>query len=149
MDKMFRGSHITRVDEKGRLKLPAEFKRQIDEEYGGQFYITSRDGKVAEIHPMREWEKFEEKLAQVPSFNPAKKKLVKRLNYFGQNAEMDGQGRVLLPQVLREQARLVAEVVVHGNEWHLEVTNREDYEREMADVPMTQDDEAELSKFGL
>ena len=56
---MFRGSHITRVDEKGRLKLPADFKRQIDEEYGGQFYITSRDGETAEIYPMREWETFE------------------------------------------------------------------------------------------
>jgi MraZ protein len=149
MGKMFRGNHITRVDEKGRLKLPAEFKRQIDEEYGGQFYITSRDGKVAEIHPMRKWEEFEQKLAAVPSFNAAKKKLVKRLNYYGQNAEMDGQGRVLLPQILREKAKLIAEVVVHGSEWHLEVTNREEYEREMEDVPMTVDDEAELSKFGL
>jgi MraZ protein len=146
---MFRGSHITRVDEKGRLKLPAEFKRQIDEEYGGQFYITSRDGKVAEVHPMREWEKFEAKLAQVPSFNPAKKKLLKRLNFFGQPVEMDGQGRLLLPQVLREKANLVAEVVVHGSEWHLEVSNREDYEREMDEVPMTENDDAELSKFGL
>jgi MraZ protein len=147
--KMFRGNHITRVDEKGRLKLPAEFKRQIDEEYGGQFYITSRDGKVAEIHPMRKWEEFEQKLAAIPSFNAAKKKLLKRLNFYGQNAEMDGQGRVLLPQILREKANLVAEVVVHGSEWHLEVTNREEYEREMEDVPMTVDDEAELSKFGL
>jgi MraZ protein len=146
---MFRGNHITRVDEKGRLKLPAEFKRQIDEEYGGQFYITSRDGKVAEIHPMRKWEEFEQKLAAIPSFNAAKKKLLKRLNFYGQNAEMDGQGRVLLPQILREKANLVAEVVVHGSEWHLEVTNREEYEREMEDVPMTVDDEAELSKFGL
>jgi MraZ protein len=149
MGKMFRGNHITRVDEKGRLKLPAEFKRQIDEEYGGQFYITSRDGKVAEIHPMRKWEEFEQKLAAIPSFNAAKKKLLKRLNFYGQNAEMDGQGRVLLPQILREKANLVAEVVVHGSEWHLEVTNREEYEREMEDVPMTVDDEAELSKFGL
>jgi MraZ protein len=146
---MFRGNHITRVDEKGRLKLPAEFKRQIDEEYGGQFYITSRDGKVAEIHPMRKWEEFEAKLAAIPSFNAAKKKLVKRLNFYGQTAEMDGQGRVLLPQILREKAKLVTEVVVHGSEWHLEVTNREEYEREMEDVPMTVDDEAELSKFGL
>jgi len=146
---MFRGNHITRVDEKGRLKLPAEFKRQIDEEYGGQFYITSRDWKVAEIHPMRKWEEFEQKLAAIPSFNAAKKKLLKRLNFYGQNAEMDGQGRVLLPQILREKANLVAEVVVHGSEWHLEVTNREEYEREMEDVPMTVDDEAELSKFGL
>ncbi|PYX46476.1 MAG: division/cell wall cluster transcriptional repressor MraZ, partial [Acidobacteria bacterium] len=43
---MFRGNHPTRVDEKGRLKVPAEFKRVIDEKYGTQFYITSLDGKV-------------------------------------------------------------------------------------------------------
>lgn len=146
---MFRGNHFTRVDEKGRLKLPAEFKRQVDEQYGVQFYITSRDGKVAEIHPLQEWEKFEAKLAAVPSFNPAKKKLVKRLNYYGQMAEMDGQGRVLLPQVLREKARLAGEVVVHGSEWHIEVSNREEYEREMEEVPMTAEDEKELSELGL
>ena len=146
---MFRGNHITRVDEKGRLKLPAEFKRQIDEQYGGQFYITSRDGKVAEIYPMREWEKFEEKLAEIPSFDPHKKKLLRFLNYYGQNAEMDGQGRVLLPQILREKAKLMAEVVVYGSELHLEVSNREDYERVMAEEPITEADEAELAKFGL
>ena len=116
-DRMFRGSHITRVDEKGRLKLPAEFKRQIDAEYGADpFYITSRDGKTAEIHPMREWEEYEKKLAAMPSSHPAKQKLLMRFNYFGQKAEMDGQGRVLLPQVLREKANLIAEVVVHGSE---------------------------------
>jgi MraZ protein len=146
---MFRGNHITRVDEKGRLKLPVEFKRQIDEEYGGQFYITSRDGKTAEIHPMREWEKFEQKLAAVPSTNLAKQKLLKRLNYYGQTAEMDGQGRVLLPQVLREKADLIAEVVVAGSEWHLEVSNRAVYDREMAEEPMTADDWIELSKNGV
>jgi MraZ protein len=147
---MFRGSHITRVDEKGRLKLPAEFKRRIDEEYTGEkFYITSRDGKVAEIHPMREWEKFEQKLAAVPSFNPAKQKLMKRLNYYGATAELDGQGRLLLPQVLREKADLIAEVVVSGNEWHLEVSNRAEYDKEMAEEPMTTDDWVELSKNGV
>jgi MraZ protein len=144
---MFRGSHITRVDEKGRLKLPAEFKRQIDEEYGGQFYITSRDGKVAEVHPMREWEEFEKKLAAVPSFNPAKQKLLKWINYFGQPAEMDGQGRVLLPQTLREKAKLMAEVVVYGNEGYLKVENHQEYEQSLE--PMTMDDQVELSKIGL
>jgi len=146
---MFRGSHITRVDEKGRLKLPAEFKRQIDEEYGGQFYITSRDGKTAEIHPMREWEKFEEKLAAVPSFNPAKQKLLKWINYFGQTTEMDGQGRVLLPQNLREKARLVTEVVVYGSETHLKVSNHQEYEQDLAASPMTEADAAELEKYGM
>jgi MraZ protein len=46
---MFRGNHPARVDEKGRLKIPAEFKGRVDEIYGNHFYITSKDGKRAEI----------------------------------------------------------------------------------------------------
>ena len=96
---MFRGNHPTRMDEKGRLKVPAEFKRTIDESYGGgQFYITSRDGKVAEIYPFEEWQRIEEKLAKVSNFNPAKKKFLDRVNYYGQMVEIDNQGRLLIPQ---------------------------------------------------
>jgi|SRR5580658_3065147 MraZ protein len=147
---MFRGSHITRVDEKGRLKLPAEFKRQIDAEYGNDpFYITSRDGKTAEIFPMREWEAYEKKLAAMPSSHPAKEKLLMRLNYFGQEAELDGQGRLLLPQVLREKANLIAEVVVHGSEERLRVSNHEQYEQDLASNPITAEDKMEISKYGL
>lgn len=146
---MFRGNYPARVDEKGRLKLPAEFKRQIDKEYGVEFYITSRDGKEAEIHPLPEWQKFEEKLAQVPSFHAAKKKLLKWLNYFGQQTEMDATGRVLMPQVLREKARLTGDVIVYGEETHLKVANREEYEREMQEAPMTGSDEQALAEFGL
>ena len=63
---MFRGTHLTRLDEKGRLKVPAEFKREIDENYGAQFYITSWDGKSAKVYPMQAWEEIERKLAALP-----------------------------------------------------------------------------------
>ncbi len=116
---MFRGNHPARVDEKGRLKLPAEFKRPLTENYGSLFYITSKDGKVAEIYPLQEWEKIEEKLAAIPSFNPAKKKFMDRINYYGQATEMDAQGRVLLPQILRESANLMTDVVVFGMQKYL------------------------------
>ena len=99
---MFRGNHPTRVDEKGRLKVPAEFKRVIDEKYGQQFYITSLDGKVAQVYPFEEWERIEQKLAGLSTFNPTKKKFLDRVNYYGQQVEMDGQGRLLMPQLLRE-----------------------------------------------
>ena len=59
---------------------------------------------------MKEWEKFEEKLAAIPNFNPAKKKLMDRMNYYGQTTEMDAQGRVLLPQILRETANVMGDV---------------------------------------
>lgn len=146
---MFRGNHPTRVDEKGRLKLPAEFKRQIDESYGSQFYITSKDGRVAEIHPLQEWEKFEKKLAEIPNFNSAKKKLLDRLNYFGQMAEMDAQGRVLLPQILREQAGVMGDVVVFGMQSYLEVANHDAFKQHMDANPLTAEDEQALAAFGL
>ena len=109
---MFRGNHPTRVDEKGRLKVPAEFKRVIDEKYGTQFYITSLDGKVAQVYPFEEWERIEQKLAALSTFNPTKKKFLSRVNYWGQVVEMDGQGRLLMPQLLRDAAQIKGEVAV-------------------------------------
>lgn len=146
---MFRGNHPARVDDKGRLKLPADFKRQIEEQYGEHFYITSKDGKVAEIHPMQEWEKFEAKLALIPNFNPAKKKLLDRLNYFGQAVKIDEQGRVLLPQILREQASLAGDVVVFGMQTYLEVANHEWFRQNLEANPLTEADQQALAEFGL
>lgn len=146
---MFRGNHPTRVDEKGRLKLPAEFKRRIDESYTGRFYITSRDGRIAEIYPMQEWEKVEQKLAAIPNFDPAKRKLMDRYNYFGSEAEMDGQGRLLLPQILRETANVMGDVVVFGKQTYLEVANREAFVANLDANPLTTEDERTLAGFGL
>ena len=146
---MFRGNHPARVDEKGRLKLPVEFKRPLTENYGSLFYITSKDGKVAEIYPLKEWEKIEEKLAAIPSFHPAKKKLMDRVNYYGQAVEIDTQGRLLLPQILRESANLVTDVVVFGMANYLTVANHEDFKRAMDENPLTAEDEKELAALGL
>ena len=148
---MFRGNHPTRVDEKGRLKLPADFKRVVEEKYGAgtQFYITSRDGNDAEIYPMQEWEKIEQKLAEIPSFNPAKKKLLNYVNYYGQTTEIDAQGRVLLPQILREKTNTLGDVLVFGMQTYLKVTNREAFVANMELNPMTEEDERELENFKL
>src|SRR5579885_3727951 len=140
---MFRGNHPTRVDEKGRLKVPAEFKRTIDEKYGsgGQFYITSRDGRVAEIYPFEEWQRLEEKLAKLPSMHAARKKFLDRVNYYGQMVEMDGQGRLLVPQILRESADVKGEVLVFGNLTYLEVRNAEQFRKHLEANPITPEDE--------
>jgi MraZ protein len=146
---MFRGNHPTRVDEKGRLKLPAEFKRLVDERYGTQFYITSKDGRSAEIYPLPEWQKIEEKLAQIPSMNAAKKKFLDRVNYYGQMSEIDAQGRVLLPQILRETAKLAGDVVVFGVQTYLEVENHDEFKQRMETDPLTTDDRQTLADFGI
>src|SRR5260370_33635286 len=109
---MFRGNHPTRVDEKGRLKVPAEFKRVIDEKYAQKFYITSQDGNIAQVDPFEEWERIEQKLAALSTFNPTKNKFLTRTNYYGQGVEMDCQGRLLHPQILRASAQIRGEVAV-------------------------------------
>jgi MraZ protein len=146
---MFRGNHPTRVDEKGRLKVPAEFKRVIDEKYGTQFYITSLDGKVAQVYPFEEWERIEQKLAGLSSFNPTKKKFLDRTNYYGQQVEMDGQGRLLLPQLLREAGQIKGEVAVLGNLTFLVVRNLELFKKEIEEEKFTPEDEKTLDELGI
>ena len=146
---MFRGNHPTRVDEKGRLKVPAEFKRVIDEKYGQQFYITSVDGRVAQVYPFEEWERIEQKLAGLSSFNPTKKKFLDRTNYYGQQVEMDGQGRLLLPQLLRESGQIKGEVAVLGNLTYLVVRNLELFKQEIETEKFTPEDEKTLDELGI
>ena len=146
---MFRGNHPTRVDEKGRLKVPAEFKRVIDEKYAQRFYITSLDGKVAQLYPFEEWERIEQKLASLSTFNPTKKKFLNRVNYYGQVVEMDGQGRLLIPQILRESAQIVGEVAVLGNLTYLEVRNLEAFRKEIEEQAFTDEDTKTLDDLGI
>ena len=146
---MFRGNHPTRVDEKGRLKVPAEFKRLIDEKYGNEFYITSLDGKVAQVYPFEEWQRIEAKLANLSNFNPTKKKFLNRTNYYGQLVEIDGQGRLLIPSLLRDSAGIKGEVAVVGNLTYLEVQSIEVYKKDIEENPFTQDDEKTLDELGI
>ncbi len=122
--KMFRGNHRTRVDEKGRLKVPADFKRVIDEKYGTQFYITSLDGKVAQVYPFEDGNGSSRSWRALDS-QSTKKKFLERVNSYGQVIEMDGQGRLMIPSLLRDAAQIKGEVAVLGNLTFLEVRNLE------------------------
>lgn len=146
---MFRGNHPTRVDEKGRLKVPAEFKRVVDEKYSNKFYVTSMDGKIAKVYPFEEWERIEQKLAGLSNFNPTKRKLLNFTNYYGQVVEMDGQGRVLVPSLLRDAANVKGDVAVVGFLNHLEVRALEDYQKDLEANPITAEDEKVLDELGI
>jgi len=137
---MFRGNHPAKVDEKGRLKLPAAFKQLLDAQHVTQFYITSTDGVKAEIWPLPEWEKIEARLAEHSTMNDAVEKFLNLTSYYGQQVEMDNQTRVTLPQILRNAAKLDAEVVVMGKIDHLEVHNQTMFEANLPSNSLTADD---------
>jgi MraZ protein len=130
---MFRGNHPAKIDEKGRLKMPAAFKQQMDAQNVTQFFVTSTTGKRAEVYPMPEWEKKEQLLARSSDLDPAVEQYLNVVNYYGQQVEMDNQGRLLLPQILRGKAQLDAEVNVNvmGMGTYLAVHNQLLFEQEM------------------
>ena len=137
---MFRGNHPAKIDEKGRLKLPSAFKQLVDVANVTQFYVTSSDGKSAEIWPLPEWEKREEQLADASTFDDAVKKYLNLTSYYGQQVEIDNQARMLLPQILRNAAKLDGDVTVFGMRTYLEVHNREAFEKNLAANELTAED---------
>lgn len=142
---MFRGNHPAKVDEKGRLKLPAAFKQLVDAQNVTQFYITSVDGTSAQIWPLPEWEKQEALLAESSTMDDAVEKYLNLTSYYGQQVEMDNQARVLLPQILRGTAQLDAEVAVLGKMHFLEVRNLQKLEESLPANAMTVEDRQSLA----
>jgi len=138
------------VDDKGRLKLPTEFRAHLDQgNPGRQYYITSFDGLNTRIYPIREWERIEEKLAALPSMHPTKQKLLSRTNYYGQVVEMDAAGRVLIPAVLRDAAQMRGDVAVLGYLQYLEVWNEERLLEDMKTHAFGEADKQTLADLGI
>ncbi|HSP35913.1 MAG TPA: division/cell wall cluster transcriptional repressor MraZ [Thermoanaerobaculia bacterium] len=137
------------VDDKGRLKVPVDFRKLIEEKYGRDCFITSQDGVKALVYPMTVWLEFADRLAAVPSTSQAKQKLLERVNYYGQASSMDPQGRLLVPQVLREVAAIKNDVVVIGNQDHLIVWNEQRMQKRLDESPMTPEDYKELELHGV
>jgi MraZ protein len=140
-----RGNCPAKVDEKGRLKIPAVFLEGL-KEFGTQFYITSITGEDARIYPLSVWSEIEDRLAAMPSQHEGKRKFLLRTSYYGQQVEVDGQGRLLLPGVLRDSAQLKAEVDVFGELNILVVMNHTGLVDKMKNEPLTGD---ELTGLGV
>jgi MraZ protein len=113
----FVGNPKAKLDDRGRLKLPSEFKTFVEKKYGkdfNAFYIVSREGEDAEIYPMPEWQQHLAKVFKMPKSLPARKKLLERYSLYGDRADMDPQGRLLFPDELRNAGMVNVEVKVSG-----------------------------------
>jgi MraZ protein len=143
------------VDDKGRVKLPAAFKADLDTFAKGEgrgssrFYLTSLDGRSARFYPMPVWEALEAKLAALPSANPARRKFLEVSSYFGSEVEPDAQGRFVIPPILRESAQLLGEVAILGQMDHLALWNRTTFETRLSADPLTTEDLAQLADLGI
>ncbi|HEX2254533.1 MAG TPA: division/cell wall cluster transcriptional repressor MraZ [Thermoanaerobaculia bacterium] len=146
---MFRGSAPAKIDDKGRLKVPTDFRRAIEERWGPELFVTSVQGDHALVYPLPVWEEIEGRLAAMPSTHRAKNRFLERVSYFGQQARLDAQGRIVLPPILRGSAGMDGEVVVSAQIDHLVVWNRERFEARLAEEPFSEEDFSALSDLGI
>ena len=146
---MFRGSAPAKIDDKGRLKVPTGFRRTLEERYGREVFITSVIGDSVLVYPLVVWEVLEERLAALPSTDRTKRRYLERVSYFGHQGQCDGQGRVLVPQLLRESSEMNGEVVVSGRLDHLEVWNRDRLQKRFEEQPFSEEDFEYLAERGI
>ena len=146
---MLRGNHAARIDDKGRLKIPNAFRALIEKQHGAELFVTSLSGESVRIYPMPVWLALEERLAKVPSTHPARLKYFDRVNYYGQSAQIDAQGRVVIHSRLRDSAGMTGDVDVFGQYDALDVWNHERFVSKMQREPFTDDDARALAEFGI
>ncbi len=152
---MFRGIQTGRVDDKGRLKLPALVRQRLEERYrDADVFITSLDGVGAKVFPLREWEAIEARLSEKsPEGKEAdgavKDKILFQANRFGAEETLDNQGRILVPAALREVAGMRGEVKILWQSNHMIVVTAKRFDESAEENRLTAEDLQHAANLGV
>ncbi|MCD7814003.1 MAG: division/cell wall cluster transcriptional repressor MraZ [Lachnospiraceae bacterium] len=141
---MFMGEYNHTIDSKGRLIIPAKFRELLDDE----FIVTKGLDGCLFAFPKNEWQIFEEKLRKLPLTQKNARKFTRFFMGGATMCELDKQGRILLPQNLREFAKLDKDVVLSGNLNRIEIWNKADWTENNAYDDMDEIAE-QMSDLGL
>ena len=119
---MFRGLSAVQVDAKGRITIPANYRTLMIEEASGSLVVTiDTEQKCLLLYPFPQWQIIEEKLEALPSFQPAARRIQRLLMGHATELELDRQGRILLPNLLRDYAELDKSVILVGQGKKVEI----------------------------
>ena len=141
---MFMGEYNHTVDEKGRLIVPSKFREQL----GDEFVVTKGLDGCLFIYPEDEWDRIEEKFREVPLTTQDARKFARFFFAGAATCEIDKQGRILLPQVLRAHANIGKDAVLVGVLNRVEIWSRERWESESSFDDMNQIAE-HMAELGL
>jgi MraZ protein len=136
---VWKGTYRHRIDAKGRLPVPAAFRRALVDAGSPTLVVTPLDQCLA-AYPMAEWTRLEQQLAQLPPFSAPAKALTRLVTSRAVDCDLDVQGRVLLPLGLRAAADLKGEAVIIGVLNRFEVWSPDRWESFLADSERLLDD---------
>ncbi len=142
---LFRGINNISVDAKGRMAMPARYREQLLEGCGGRLVVTVDRDHCLLVYPLPEWEIIESKLIELPSLNKQARLLQRLLIGHATELEMDGQGRILLPAILRDFAGLKKKAVLIGQGKKLEIWDEDTWDEKQQEwMDAVQNDDGEL-----
>ena len=121
---MFMGEYNHTIDAKGRLIIPSKFREIL----GDAFVVTKGLDGCLFVYDNEEWKRFEEKLRSLPITNKEARQFVRFFLAGATEAEVDKQGRILIPNVLREFAEITKDVGLVGVGSRIEIWSRERFE---------------------
>ena len=125
---MFVGKYNNSIDSKSRVIVPAKFRDELE----GRCIIAKSLDRCLTIYPLAQWEKFvEEKLEILPAGNPQARKLKRHFYSSAAECDVDKQGRLTIPQELKEYAGIEKELITVGSDKTIEVWSREHWEDEL------------------
>ena len=141
----FRGINNIAVDAKGRMAMPARYRERLLEGCGGRLVVTVDQDHCLLVYPLPEWEIIESKLIALPSLNKQARLLQRLLIGHATDLDMDAQGRILLPAMLRDFAGLKKKAVLIGQGKKLEIWDEDTWSVSQEEwVAAVQADEAGL-----
>ena len=122
---MFMGKHLNSIDAKSRMIIPSKFR----EELGYRCILTLGKDKCLYIYPVSEWEKVTKDLSVHPSSDLNSRQLVRHFFANANECEIDKQGRITIPQELREYAGIEKELVTSGLANIIEVWSKDEFDK--------------------
>lgn len=144
---MFRGRFEHTLDSKGRLSIPSKFRETLNERYDSRLVVTTYDGCLI-TYPYAEWQKLEEKVAELPEFKKDTRSFLRFFYSSAADCNIDKLGRILVPQSLRDYARLEKDVILVGAFKHVEIWSKAVWEQ--AESMASQEDIVNtLERLGL
>lgn len=125
---MFRGVSTINLDAKGRMAMPARYRDMLADKYAGRLVATvDFSGRCLLLYPIDEWDVIQQKVESLSSFDEASRRVQRMLIGHAHDLEMDGSGRVLLPQILRTRAGLDKHVALVGQGMKFEIWSEESW----------------------
>lgn len=128
---MFRGFSSVSLDSKGRVAIPSRYRDRLMVDAGGCLVQTLNPlDRSLWLYPLPDWELIEEKLAGLSDFETQSRRTKQMMRGYATDCQLDAHGRILIPAVLREHARIDKQAVILGQGNKFEVWNRENWEEQ-------------------